>query len=695
MIMLVKNDLIVASRSRIKNLDELIQKVKNRSPFEVETKDNYLRRIDVIKSEGSEPLEFAEERLMGKNDLMPLSYLEKGMIAAKSVGKVNVFDQASRSLGSGTGFLIAPGLIITNHHVIKNTGEAVKSTFELNFQRNILGQLLKSYLFNCQPNSFFYTNEDLDFTVVAVNEVDIANSTKIDSFSYLYLNPQLGKISTGESLSIVQHPEGKEKRIAIRENQLIEHDSPNFIWYQTDTTPGSSGSPVFNDEWQVIALHHMGVPVDAGDGYYLKKDGTKVKPDDSGQIDSEDLQWKANEGVRVSEIVKTLLDKYPNDKYIKHMQIQPPQELFQNEQIKSSTTKVETMPQTSNINRLDAIIPLHVSIKVDNVMLDTRKINVEYPDDSGNLISGTILEEKNIIVDQHYGNREGYDENFLGTKISLPRIPKNMEKSVATLKNKNDSFELYYYHYTAVFNKDRRMPFFGAANFDGGSYSSIADKMPSRKEIGTDKWYTDTRINETYQLPKKFYENNDWDMGHMVRREEVVYGNSVDAAIRANNDTFHLTNACPQHKLFNQGKTLWQGIENYVLDNARAHNLRITIITGPIFGKKDKEDERNGIKARIPSAFWKVVIMPKEDGELSATGYLASQEKYVEQMLEEFTFGQYMTYQVPISKIEKLTGLTFSLNKYDPKAKSGDVLHETVGRKKKIQPIEILQDVEF
>ena len=30
------------------------------------------------------------------------------------------------------------------------------------------------------------------------------------------------------------------------------------LQYTTDTMPGSSGSPVFNDEWHVVAIHHAG-----------------------------------------------------------------------------------------------------------------------------------------------------------------------------------------------------------------------------------------------------------------------------------------------------------------------------------------------------------------------------------------------------------------------------------------------------
>jgi endonuclease G len=61
----------------------------------------------------------------------------------------------------------------------------------------------------------------------------------------------------GEHVSIIQHPQGGPKQVALTANQVVnifEHR----LQYTTDTMPGSSGSPVFNDDWKVIAIHHEG-----------------------------------------------------------------------------------------------------------------------------------------------------------------------------------------------------------------------------------------------------------------------------------------------------------------------------------------------------------------------------------------------------------------------------------------------------
>jgi endonuclease G len=77
------------------------------------------------------------------------------------------------------------------------------------------------------------------------------------------------------------------------------------------------------------------------------------------------------------------------------------------------------------------------------------------------------------------------------------------------------------------------------------------------------------------------YIDNDLDRGHMVRRLDPVWG---DAAETANEDTFHYTNSCPQHKDLNQ-KT-WNDLEDYVLLNAGKHQLKLNVFTGPVFRRR-------------------------------------------------------------------------------------------------------------
>jgi endonuclease G len=312
------------------------------------------------------------------------------------------------------------------------------------------------------------------------------------------------------------------------------------------------------------------------------------------------------------------------------------------------------------------------------------------------------LDEASIVIDQDYSARKGFDENFLSVPVPLPKLSDDQLELVARLTDSED-YVLKYHHFSIVMNKERKMAFFTAVNIDGKSYNAIKSEIPSRKNIGGDRWYIDPRIEvdpkkPAFQIPAKFYAGNDFDIGHQVRREDPIWGKPVSFALACNNDTFHLTNACPQHRNFNQGipdpdnpkyknvsgKILWQGLENYLLDNARANNLKVNLFTGPVLNTKDKEYHDTGVC--IPKAFWKVVVMKLANGKLSATGYLVSQKDQLNEM-EEFTFGSFLFYQVPIKKLEQLTGLSFGLTKYDPLA------HSPVNAKESLNVMEAEQDL--
>ena len=52
-------------------------------------------------------------------------------------------------------------------------------------------------------------------------------------------------------LNIIQHPRGRPKD---RSNQVVDITNID-VFYTTDTEPGSSGSAVFNDNWELVAIH--------------------------------------------------------------------------------------------------------------------------------------------------------------------------------------------------------------------------------------------------------------------------------------------------------------------------------------------------------------------------------------------------------------------------------------------------------
>ena len=194
------------------------------------------------------------EAIIGTYDVVGTRYLDAGVAAARAVGRILIKDDRGRLVGYGTGSMISPSLMLTNHHVFDNPLTAATSHVEFDYQDGIDGNLLKVTTFGFDPDRFFLADEALDFAIVAVR----AGVEELAQFGFNRLIESAGKSLVGEFVTIVQHPRGEKKQVALRENRIVDN-LDRFVHYSADTEPGSSGSPVFNDQWEVIALHHASV----------------------------------------------------------------------------------------------------------------------------------------------------------------------------------------------------------------------------------------------------------------------------------------------------------------------------------------------------------------------------------------------------------------------------------------------------
>jgi len=553
----------------------------------------------------------ALERIIGKSDLLDINYLDLGRLASKSVCRIQVRDSVGRMLGHGTGFMVSSDLLLTNNHVLDSIESSTKSLAEFNFEDD-LDFIPKSVkIFSLNPTKFFYTNVDLDFTLISVNHTS-TDATLLDEFGYLRLIGDSGKALLGEHVSIIHHPNGRPKSITLRSNKVVDVFE-NFVHYESDTQRGSSGSPVFNDHWLVLALHHSSV---------LKRDdmGNPLTMDNqlwTSDMGEDKLGWVANEGVRISKILKNLKEKsdwtQQEERIISKIWHEPGPDLLFNDDVDD---KIDNVHYNSNLN---------------DVEIDLSK----------------------------YADKSGYDPSFIKDKtIPLPQLSEQLQDDIVCL-NDGGGTELKYVHFSIVMSKSRRLAYFTAVNINGKEMHSV--------KRTSDYWYMDPRIPKEFQSGKELYQNNPLDKGHLVKRLDPVWGNMANDA---NEDTFHYTNSAPQHK--NLNRKTWKNLENYILSNTDEQDLKISVFTGPVFRADDMLYKG---EFQIPVEYWKVVAMVKKNGKLSATGYLQTQKNLVEDL--EFAFGEYKTYQVPIAKIESLTQLDFgTLRFYDPML----ILEGTIGR---------------
>jgi endonuclease G len=297
--MIVTRDLIANVEQRLDFDPKALRRALiERTPIADAPPELVRRRLAHALSEGPEASDLAVERVLTGADHLTVSYLERGMIASKAVARVEVHDAEAQLIGFGSGFMISPRLFLTTHLVLPSVARASHSWVEFRCEFDALGRAIDPVTFAFDPAVFFFTDSELDFTVVAVAPESADRGTHVASFGWLRLHPDRDTALPGEWLTLVHHPGGKPKQVALRQNLLVDV-TDSALWYMTDTAAGSSGAPVFNDSWQVVALHQLGAPARGAAGEVLTADGA---PFSDGTDDSA-VVWRANFGVSTSALV--------------------------------------------------------------------------------------------------------------------------------------------------------------------------------------------------------------------------------------------------------------------------------------------------------------------------------------------------------------------------------------------------------
>lgn len=165
----------------------------------------------------------------------------------------------------GTGFLVAPDLVMTNYHVIDSVlgrPDALRGVeLRFDYRRDSRGQLLSqgiSYRLAPDRQIVHSPEADLDVALLPVEgrpgERPIGEVTGQPVRGWLL--PERQSPKTGQLLFIVQHP-GANESLKIAADFVQEVGVKRFT-YRTNTGGGSSGAPCFNDRWELVALHRAG-----------------------------------------------------------------------------------------------------------------------------------------------------------------------------------------------------------------------------------------------------------------------------------------------------------------------------------------------------------------------------------------------------------------------------------------------------
>jgi V8-like Glu-specific endopeptidase len=242
------------------------------------------------------PHNISLESIIGTDDSLWSPFLSRGVAAAGPIGRIVDLSRGEPPQPLASGVLIGASLLLTNNHVLRTPEQALDLGVQFGYEYDDDGGERKPDLYQFAPQTAFYTQKNLDFTIVGIagNPPGATNGT-------VTLIADTGKVLKAENLNVIHHPDGDRKKISIRENRLVAEDA-RWLRYLGDTAHGSSGSGVFNDQWEMVALHHGGVPRTDTAGHRLTRTGA-IWTEDLGE---QAIDYIANEGARVSRIVRAL-----------------------------------------------------------------------------------------------------------------------------------------------------------------------------------------------------------------------------------------------------------------------------------------------------------------------------------------------------------------------------------------------------
>jgi len=217
------------------------------------------------------PAGFERTKDSARTDMLPFDFLTRGAIAGRAVARLQVPSfqggqpvilNGKPKMYLGTGWLLTSDLLITNHHVVNARDDDEANAAEPDLRLQAAKTVAQ----------FDYENPDAASVSEAVAE--LAAWAPLDGaldYAFLRLAETQGAtrpplrlqrepmklppdVADYPALNIVQHPMGGPKMVAFRNNQVVQVIQGDLEYY-TDTQRGSSGAPVLDDAWRVVALH--------------------------------------------------------------------------------------------------------------------------------------------------------------------------------------------------------------------------------------------------------------------------------------------------------------------------------------------------------------------------------------------------------------------------------------------------------
>ncbi len=586
--------------------------------------------------------------------------------ALPSIGRIEVSGIPSLPYG-GTGFVVGRGLLMTNRHVAGLFASGVGRR-SLTFKSGIRAGVDFKRERGLSETQFLRVRRVLmihphwDMALLQVDGLSDRNPP-------LVLSLDQPEQLAGRDVAVVGYPAFDPRNPADVQNQVFgsvyyvkrlqpgklgaRRSTRSFghqvsaMTHDASTLGGNSGSAVIDvASGNVVALHFAGVYLDANftvPSWELSRDqrvieaGVQFRGAARGDEDATAEWWSAVEGPAAEA---------------------EPGEPGAQPAAGGGTAGVVLAPGGG----ATWTIPLQITVRLGEAQPAVAAA-------AAAPAAGEPVEERPVepVHDPDYSTRQGYDPQFLEVELPLPEAVD--ESLCAPLIEEDGGHVLDYHHFSLVIHKDRRLALFTAANFDASEERKRPEpgKPYTRKALGglgkndTERWFLDPRIESEHQLPDRFFTKDQgaFDRGHVVRREDMAWGDSYEEVRFANGDTFHTTNCSPQVAGFNQSASgeNWGDLENYVTEQVGTD--RLTLIAGPVLADDDPffvgVDDEGAVRVRIPRQYWKVVVA-NEDGELRAFAFLLRQD-LSDVPLEFAVDAVWRQHMVSIGELEGLLGV--------------------------------------
>lgn len=222
------------------------------------------------------------QSILGPDRLYDPTFLRRMLIDCPArVCKIEI------GVGSGTGFLVGPDLVMTNYHVMQPVFARRTPVGEVNcrFDYSSKGDgtpvgdqgkrtsrlspaewcIAKSEVsdWDRDHTASEPTADQLDYCILRLAErvgedrLYGASDQEFRKRDWFRLNDQSNIDPISSQLFMFQHPRGSPLKFAIGDHRGF-NTTKNRIYYDINTLPGSSGSPILNSDFELIGIHNSG-----------------------------------------------------------------------------------------------------------------------------------------------------------------------------------------------------------------------------------------------------------------------------------------------------------------------------------------------------------------------------------------------------------------------------------------------------